>query len=65
MNHCNFYLSLSLEELLAKCGSADIFLLLNEYAQRTLLISVLGDSSELIEPVLRSVKMVSIHYLYT
>ena len=65
MNHCNFNLSLSLEEVLAICGDAEGFLVLSEYAQRTLLTAVLGDTSELVDQVLQSVKMVSMHYLYT
>ena len=53
------------EEVLSTCGDAEGFLLLSEYAQSTLLTSALGDNSELVDPVLESVKMVSLHYLYT
>ena len=64
MNHCNFNLFLSLEEVLAD-DDAEGFLLLSERSQRTLLISVLGDNSELVDQVLQSVKMVSMPYLNT
>ena len=65
MNHCNFNLSLSLEGVLAPLEDAEIFHLINESSQRLLLTSVLGDDSELVDQVLQSVKMVSMHYLYT
>ena len=62
MNHCNFNLSLSLEGLL---GDAEFCHIIPESSQRLLLTSVLGDDSELVDQVLQSIKMVSMHYLYT
>lgn len=65
MNHCNLNLSLSLEEVLATYDNAEVFFLLSEHTQCIILTSVLGDSSEIVDQVLESVKMVSMHYLYT